>query len=212
MAKTTCAKFTYATFVSGGDGSSAPSYSDGVMLEDYLAKCEITLDRTDEKEYADGHLIDSEKIATAAHMITELVNNNTAIKKGVLGMTEAAGGSGDLLQGQKDPPFVGAGVLMANRFKGVITWEGYWMYKIQFAHQGVSAETRRDRTNWQHDTINGDTVAIKLPGEEDVSFFAHKDGMTETAATAWLKAHAGISDSSPAEETTSAATETVSGT
>ena len=112
-------------------------------------------------------------------------------------------GSGDLLQGQKDPPFVGAGVLMANRFKGVITWEGYWMYKIQFAHQGVSAETRRDRTAWQHDTINGDTVAIKLPGETDVTFFAHKEGMTETAATAWLKAHAGISDSSPAEETTS---------
>ena len=193
MAKTTCAKFTFATFASGGDGASAPSYTGGVMLEDYLAKAEITVDRTDEKEYADGHLIDSEKIATAAHMVMELVNNNAQIKKNVLGMTEASGGSGDLLQGQKDPPFVGAGVLMANRFKGVITWEGFWLYKTQFAHQGVSAETRRDRTAFGHDSISGNGVGVQLASDGAVCFYAHKDGMTESAAVAWLKAHAGIS-------------------
>ena len=190
MAKVTCKKFTYAKYSSGGDGS-AVAYTGGVMLDDYLAKVEITTDRTDEKEYADGHLIDSEKIATAAHMVMELVNNNDDIRKDVLGMA-ANGDSGELLLTEGDPPFVGAGCLMANRFKGTITWEGYWLYKIQFAHNGVSAETRRDRTAWQHDTINGDAVGVVITSGGKTCFLAHKSGMTESAAETWLKGHAGI--------------------
>ena len=189
MAKTTCKKFTYAKYSSGGDGS-AIVYTGGTMLDDYLAKVDITEDRTDEKEYADGHLIDSEKIPTAVHMVMELVNNNDDIKEDVLGLVSA---SSELQLTEADPPFVGAGCLMANRFKGTITWEGYWIYKIQFAHQGVSAETRRDRTAWQHDTINGDGVGVQLASDGAVCFYAHKSGMTETAAVTWLKGHAGIS-------------------
>ena len=189
MAKTTCKKFTYAKYSSGGDGS-AIAYTGGTMLDDYLAKVDITEDRTDEKEYADGHLIDSEKIPTAVHMVMELVNNNDDIKTDVLGLAEA---SSEMQLTEADPPFVGAGCLMANRFKGTVTWEGYWIYKIQFAHQGVSAETRRDRTAWQHDTINGDGVGVQLASDGAVCFYAHKSGMTETAAVAWLKGHAGIS-------------------
>ena len=191
MAKVTCAKFTYAKYSAGGDGSAAISYTGGTMLEDYLAKCEITEERTDEKEYADGHLIDSEKIPTAVRMVMELVNNNDDIKTDVLGMAE--GSSGEMQLIEADPPFVGAGCLMANRFKGTVTWEGYWIYKIQFAHQGVSAETRRDRTAWQHDTINGDGVLVEPTVGGTKCYYAHKSGMTETAADAWLKSHAGIS-------------------
>ena len=113
MAITTCKKFTYAK-VSGGGNGSAVTYTGGTMLDDYLAKVDINEERTDEKEYADGHLIDSEKIPTAAHMVMELVNNNDSIKKDVLGMAE--GTSGELLLTEADPPFVGAGCLMANRF------------------------------------------------------------------------------------------------
>ena len=189
MAKTTCKKFTYAKYASGGDGA-AIVYSGGTMLDDYLAKVDITEDRTDEKEYADGHLIDSEKIPTGVSMVLELVNNNDDIKTDVLGYAE--GSSGELTLTEADPPFVGAGCLMANRFKGTVTWEGYWIYKIQFTHQGVSAETRRDRTAWQHDTINGSGVGVVLAADGAACFYAHKSGMTESAAIAWLKGPAGI--------------------
>ena len=190
MAKVTCKKFTFAQYDSGGDGTDIV-YTGGQMLTDYLAKVDITEERTDEKEYADGHLIDSEKIATAVSMAMELVNNNAQIKKGVLGMSE--GNDGELLLTENDPPFVGAGCLMANRFKGAITWEGYWIYKTQFTHQGISAETRRDRTAFGHDSISGDGVVVQLASDGKVCFYAHKDGMTESAAIAWLKGHAGIS-------------------
>lgn len=189
MAKTTCKKFTYAKYSSGGDGS-AIVYTGGTMLDDYLAKVDITEDRTDEKEYADGHLIDSEKIPTAVSMVMELVNNTDAIKTDVLGYEEV---SNDLVLTENDPPFVGAGCLVANRFKGAVTWEGYWIYKIQFTHNGLSAETRRDRTSWQHDTISGTGVGVQLAADGSTCFFAHKSGMTESAAVTWLKGHAGIS-------------------
>lgn len=190
MAKVTCKKFTFAPYVSGGDGAPIV-YGTGTMLEDYLAKVDISEERTDEKEYADGHLIDSEKIPTAVSMAMELVNNNAAIKKGVLGMVD--GTNGELLMTENDAPFIGAGCLMANRFKGVITWEGYWIYKIQFTPDTVSAETRRDRTNWQHQTINGTGVGVQLGASDPTCYYAHKEGMTEAEATAWLQAHGSVS-------------------
>lgn len=191
MAKTTCKAFTYAKYSSGGDGS-AISYTGGTMLDDYLAKVDITEDRTDEKEYADGHLIDSEKIPTGVSMVMELVNNNDDIKEDVLGLY-ADSTAGEMMLTEADPPFVGAGCLVANRYKGTVTWEGYWIYKIQFTLNGVSAETRRDRTAWQHDTINGTGVGVVLSSGGATCFYAHKGGMTESAAVAWLKGHAGIS-------------------
>ncbi len=194
MAKTTCAKFTYAKYSAGGDGSAAISYTGGNMLEDYMAKVDIQEERTDEKEYADGHLIDQEKIPTGVKMTIELVNNNAAICKDVLGLSEVGGsGTEELLLTDADPPFVGAGVLMANRHKGTVAWEGYWIYKMQFTHNGVSAETRRERTSWQHETISGDGMLVQPLATGSKGYYAHKKGMTEDAAEAWLKAHAGIS-------------------
>lgn len=190
MAKTTCKKFTYAKYSSGGDGS-AVAYTGGTMLEDYLAKVDIQEERTDESEYADGHLIDSEKVATGVTMTLELVNNNADIKADVLGLVNDTT-AGEMYLSEKDPPFVGAGCLMANRFKGTVTWEGYWIYKAQFTHQGVSAETRRDRTQFGHDSISGKAVGVILTTGGDVIYYAHKAGMTESAADVWLKAHAGI--------------------
>ena len=194
MAKTTCKKFTYAKYSAGGDGSAAISYTGGTMLDDYLAKVDITEERTDEKEYADGHLIDSEKIPTAVSMVMELVNNNSSIKKDVLGLTEVGSSStAEMVLGENDPPFVGAGCMMANRYKGTVTWEAYWIYKIQFTHNGVSAETRRERTSWQHDTISGSGLLVEPTVGGVKCYYAHKDGLTETAAETWLKGHAGIS-------------------
>ena len=188
MAITTCKKFTYAKYTSGGDGA-AIVYGTGVMLDDYLAKVDINEQRTDEKEYADGHLIDSEKIPTAVSMALELVNNNDNIRKDVLGMAES---NSELQLTEADPPFVGAGCLMASRFKGTVTWEGYWIYKIQFAMQGKTGETRRDRTAFQHESISGDGVGVQLTSAGDTVFYAFKSGMTESAAETWLKGHANI--------------------
>ena len=196
MAITTCKGFTYAK-VSGGGAGSAVTYTGGTALVDYLAKVDINEERTNEDEYADGHKIDSEKIPTGVSMALELVAMSDSIRQDILGLEPASNTSGaDLLLTETDPPFVGAGCLMADRFKGATSWIGIWIYKIQFAHQGISAETRRERTVFQHESINGDAVGVQLASDGKVCYYAMKSGMTESTARTWLNTHAGVSSSS----------------
>jgi len=196
MAAVTCKYFTFAPVTSGGDGS-AMVYAGGKMLNDYLAQVTITENRGNAQEYADGHLIDSETMPTSVTMEMELVNNNADIMDGVLGLTVSttSGSETELVLKDSDAPFVGAGCVIQNRFKGAISYTAYWLYKTQFTSGGVTAATRRESTEWQHETITGTSVGVSLSTSGDgTSFYAVRTGMaTEAAAIAWLKTKAGIS-------------------
>ena len=190
MAAVTCKYFTYAK-VTGGGENSAMTYTGGSMLNDYLAKVDINESRGDVKEYADGHLIDSEQIPTEVTMALELVNNNESIMKDVLGLN-TSGSDLELTDG--DPPFVGAGCIIQDMFKGTSSYRGYWIYKAQFTSGGVSSSTRRESTTFEHETITGRGVGVTLTSAGTASFYAVKSGMaTEATAIAWLKGKAGIS-------------------
>ena len=191
MAAVTCKYFTYAKVTGGGSGS-AVTYTGGSMLNDYLAKVDINEARGDVKEYADGHLIDSEQIPTEVTMALELVNNDANIMKDVLGLV--TNGSSDLELTDADPPFVGAGCVIQDRFKGSSSYRSYWIYKAQFVSGGVSSSTRRESTTFEHETITGTGVGVTLTTAGTTSFYAVKSGQaTEAAAIAWLKGKAGIS-------------------
>lgn len=189
MAKVGIKCLTYAKFTGGGDGS-AVTYSGGKMLRDYLARAELTETRNTQKEYADDHQIDGENCLSAVALALELVNNNADIKKDVLGHVTD---TDDLVVTGDEAPFVGIGYIMKNRFKGVITYETYWIYKIQFATNGVAADTKKEQTAFGHETINGDGCGVILTDGGKVYFYAHNDThTTEAAAVNWLKAKAGI--------------------
>ena len=94
----------------------------------------------------------------------------------------------------KDAPFVGVGFILANRFKGTTTYEAYWYYKMQFTSGGVTANTRREQTQFDHETINGSGSGVVLTTGGDTIFYSYKDGLaTEAAARSWLNGKAGIS-------------------
>ena len=190
MAKTTCKGLTYAKYSSGGDGS-AITYTGGKALTDYLCKVDIGENRGDVKEYADGHQIDSENILNYVTLALELANTNDDILKDFLGhVTDSNDG---LLVTGADAPFIGCGFIVANRFKGTTTYEGYWFYKIQFTSGGVTANTRRDQTQFDHETINGSSSGVILTSGGDVIFYAHKTGLaTEALVRTWLNGKAGI--------------------
>lgn len=190
MAKKTCKGLTYAKYVSGGDGS-ALVYSGGTVKTDYLCKVDITEQRDDQKEYADGHLIDRANGLNALSLAFELANNDPDIKKDLLGHAEGSA-TGELDVTDADAPFVGVGFILCNRFKGVETYEGYWAYKAQFSSAGVSSSTRRESEQWEHETINGDTVAVSRSAGDTV-YYSHIDGQaTEAAVRTWLNGKAGI--------------------
>lgn len=190
MAKKTCKGLTYAKFVSGGDGS-ALVYSGGKVKTDYLCKVDITEQRDDQKEYADGHLIDRGNGLNALSLAFELANNDPDIKKDLLGHVDGSV-PGELDVTDKDAPFVGVGFILCNRFKGVETYEGYWAYKVQFSSAGVSSSTRRESEQWEHETINGETLGVVRASGEDVVYYSHIDEQaTEAAVRAWLNLKSG---------------------
>ncbi len=189
MAKVGIKCLTYAKYQSGGDGSSMV-YSGGVMLEDYMAKAELKENRSNQKEHADDHQIDSENALSNVSLMLELANNCESIKTDMLGHVAD---NGDLIVTGDDPPFIGVGYITKNRFKGVTTYEPYWVYKTQMASDGVTAETRKENTAWGHETLSGDGLGVVLAENGKVCFYAHKDGLeSESLAKAWLKAKAGI--------------------
>ena len=190
MAKVNIKCLTYAKYSSGGDGSSMV-YTGGKMLDDYMAKAELKENRSKQSEYADGHKIDGENCLQDVSLLLELVNNCESIKKDMLGHVEDGG---DLVVTGNESPTIGVGYITKNRYKGVETYEPYWVYKIKMASEGVNAEGRKENTAWGHENLTGEGDGVKLTEGGDTYFYAHKDGLeSESLARAWLKTKAGIS-------------------
>lgn len=189
MAKVGIKGLTYAKYASGGDGS-AITYTGGKRLDDYMAKADITENRDELKEHADDHQIDSENRLNSVALALELVNSNADVKKDILGHYDD---NGDLIVTGDDAPFVGIGFICKNRFKGTVTFEAYWFYKMQFSSAGMTANTRKEQTAFDHETINGTGNGVILTEGGKIYFYAHKDGLeTEAAARTWLNGKAGI--------------------
>ena len=196
MAKKTCKGLTYAKYTSGGAGS-AIVYAAGVVKEDYLCQVNLTETRDSQKEYADGHQIDASNGLNAVQLALELANNDPDIKKDILGYLTGSG-TGELDVTDKDAPFVGIGFILCNRFKGEETYEGYWIYKIQFSTGGVTSNTRRETEQWEHETINGEGVSVKLTAAGDAIYYTQILGQTtEAAVRTWLNTKAGVPSPTP---------------
>jgi len=193
MAKVTCKGLTYAKYSAGGN-DAAVTYTGGKAKVDYLCKVDIGENRDAVKEHADGHQIDSENMLNEVTLALELANTDSDIKKDILGHTSS--GTGDNVENHvtgADAPFVGIGFILANRHKGTTTYEAYWFYKMQFTSGGVTANTRREQTQFDHETINGSGSGVTLSAGGAVEFYAYKDGLTtEQAARTWLNSKAGV--------------------
>ena len=189
MAKVGIKCLTYAKVTGGGDGS-AMVYSGGKMLEAYLCKAELKENRSKQQEFADDHQIDGENVLNNVSLLLELANNCESIKMDMLGH-EAEGE--DLIVTGDDAPFVGVGYITKNRFKGTVTFEPYWVYKIQMGSDGVNAETRKENAQWGHENLSGDGLGVVLTEGGKTYFYAHRDGLeSESLAKTWLKNKAGI--------------------
>ena len=192
MAKVGIKCLTYAKYSAGGDGSSV-TYTGGKQLKDYLCRAELTEARDSIKEHADDHQIDSDNTLNSVSLALELANSNDDIKKDFLGYTATADQSPDLIVTGDDAPYVGVGYIMKNRFKRTITFDTVWCYKMQFSTAGVTAQTRAEQTQFQHETINGEGSGVVTESGGKTWFYAMHTGFTEESlAEAWLKTKAGI--------------------
>jgi len=189
MAKIGIKGLAYAPYSSGGAGS-AVVYSNGVWLDDYMIKADITENRSDVKFYADDHQIDAENGINGVSLSLELANMTDALDKALLGHVE--GTSPELNVTDSDAPFVGIGFIRKERHKGTVSYHCFWVYKIQFSKDTDSAQTKGESIDFQTETLSGDAMGVVLSSGGNVIYYSHARQTTETAAVSWVKGKAGI--------------------
>lgn len=180
---------TYAPYTSGGDGSTV-TYGTGAYLADYMVKADMGEERSDVDMYADDHKIDSDNSMTAQTLTLELANMTDAMETAFLGYTVSSG----VVTVTDDPaPFIGVGFVRKERYKGTITYTGYWFYKVQFGLDTDSVNTKGENLEFQTHSLTGSAVAVTLTSGGKGVFSEHKRETTEAAALSWVKGKAGIS-------------------
>lgn len=189
MAKIGIKGLVYAPYSSGGAGS-AVVYGNGVQLDDYMIKADVSEERQETKFYADDHQIDAENGMTGMSLSLELSNMTDALEKAFLGYTDGTGG--ELNVTDKDAPFVGVGFIRKERFKGAVTYHGFWVYKIQFSKDTDSAQTKGEQIDFQTDSLSGNAMGVKLSSGGDTIYYSQIRNTAESSVVAWLKGKAGI--------------------
>lgn len=180
---------TYAPYTSGGDGN-AVTYGTGVYLPDYMVRADMGEERSDVDMYADDHKIDSDNSMTAQTLTLELANMTSAMEEAFLGYTVS---SSEVSVTDDPAPFVGVGFVRKERYKGTVTYTGYWFYKVQFGLDSESVNTKGENLEFQTHSLTGSSVAVTLTSGGKGIFSVHKSETTEAAALTWLKGKAGIS-------------------
>lgn len=188
----TCKGLTYAK-VTGGGAGSAVTYSSGAQKENLTCKVDLNFEYAEGKDHADGVQIAKKKKMTGVKVNFELADLPSAIKKDLLNWQVA---TNDLNIDESAPNFVGIGFYIWNETPVSETdeWICYWIYKAQFTVDSISVTTANDSISYQHQTINGDGVGVKLAAGGNWTFVKTNDAAltTEAAAIAWLKSMAGI--------------------
>jgi phi13 family phage major tail protein len=190
MAKIGIKGLTYAPYTSGGEGG-AISYGTGVKLDDYMIRADLTEERTDTPFYADDHKIDRENSMSGISLSLELSNMTDALEKALLGYADGAV-TGELNVTDEASPFVGVGFIRKERFKGAITYKGYWIYKIQFGKDSDSTQTKGETVDFQTETLNGAAVGVQLTSGGKTIYYTTIRKNSEADARTWLNGKAGI--------------------
>lgn len=189
MAKIGIKGLVYAPYSTGGEGS-AISYGTGVALDDYMIKADVTENRNKTPFHADDHQIDQENELTGVDISLELANLTDAMEKAFLGYT--AGTGDELNVAAVDAPFVGVGFRTKDRFKGAITYKGYWIYKVQFSKDTDSTQTKGENIDFQTESISGSAMGVTLTTAGDTIYYSKISSTTESTVISWIKGKAGI--------------------
>ena len=190
MARIGLKGLTYAK-VSGGGAGSAVTYTDGATIADLMIAANVTLNRQDVKQYADDHLVERDNGMTSATIALELARLPAALKTGLLGFE--AGTDTDELSVVEDPaPYVGFGYITKEVTNGVVSYVGYWHYKVQFSLNDDNASTKGENTQFQNANLTGEGAGVQLTSGGKITYYTTKSAATEAAIRTWLNGLAGI--------------------
>lgn len=211
---------TFGKYSSGGDGVSAPSYTNVLQRPNLTVRADVNFEYAEGKDYADGVRIANKRKVTGVNTTFELADLDEEIKKLLgwkyKGSDQASSGGNetaedllgaDLITDQ-DPDYYGIGFYAWDEepVSEADKYIAFWIYKSRFSADAISVATSTDAIAYQHQTINGRGVGVKLPNETRFTFVAVSGKFNNEAdAIAWLQGQNGYSgdgavEVEPAEE------------
>ena len=192
MARVGLKGLTYAR-VSGGGAGSAVTYaaSSGKTVADLMIRANVTYNRSNAKQHADDHAVESDNSITGGTVELELADLPNAQISDLLGYTV---GTGDVITFTgEEAPYVGVGYITKQIRAGVASYKGFWFYKVQFGLNNDNAETKAENTTFQSSTLSGEMLGVVQSASGPVDYVITKVADTEAAIRTWLNGLAGIS-------------------
>lgn len=192
MARVGLKGLTYAR-VSGGGAGSAVTYtaSSGKTVADLMIRANVTYNRSNAKQHADDHAVESDNSITGGTVELELADLPNAQIADLLGYTV---GTGDVITFTgEEAPYVGVGYITKQIRAGVASYKGFWFYKVQFGLNNDNAETKAENTTFQSSTLSGEMLGVVQSASGPVDYAITKVADNEAAIRTWLNGLAGIS-------------------
>ena len=192
MARVGLKGLTYAR-VSGGGAGSAVTYasSSGKTVADLMIRANVTYNRSNAKQHADDHAVESDNSITGGTVELELADLPNAQISDLLGYTV---GTGDVITFTgEEAPYMGVGYITKQIRAGVASYKGFWFYKVQFGLNNDNAETKAENTTFQSSTLSGEMLGVVQSASGPVDYVITKVADNEAAIRTWLNGLAGIS-------------------
>lgn len=96
----------------------------------------------------------------------------------------------------KNPKALGIGYMRVRRKNGVTSYQGIWVYKMQFSINNETANTKGESIEWQTPTINGKGFGLAIDSSGELTFRKFRLFQSAADAATWLDGLANISRSS----------------
>lgn len=195
---------TFGKYSSGGDGVSDPSYSAVMQKPNLTVRADVNFEYAEGKDYADGVRIANKRKITGVTTAFELADLDNDIRTLLgwrykrrnqdSGSTTVEDTMGANMITDQDPDYYGIGFYVWDEepVSEDDKYIAFWIYKSRFSADAISLETSTDAITYQHQSINGRGVGVKLASETRFTFVAVSGKFnTEAEAIAWLQDRSG---------------------
>jgi len=192
MAKVGMKHAVFAAISAHTDGS-AITYSAGKQLGAAIS-AEVTFTRNDNPLYGDDVVQEQDNSMTSYQIAFDSTTLTNETRAALLGEV-ATGTDTEKEYKVQDAaaPNVGFGYIRVLRRAGTTYYEGFWFWKVQFALDNESDQTKQEQINWGTNPITGRGQGVYLDSSGAVDFYIHKKFDSFSAALTWLNSKANIS-------------------
>ena len=169
-----------------------PTYGKGVVAA-RMVSADLTYEKSEATLEADNVTVESDSAITGGSltMVADHFSDEARVMAfGVVKTTEDDGGE-VYDTTAATPPYVGAGFIQTEQVSGVVSHKATWVFKTQFAPQGISARTKGKSTEYQTVTVNGAFMGVQI-NENDPTFVRERRFTKLGEAQAWINKWANI--------------------